>query len=66
MLCPNCKSPKVRVVDTLPLGDTEIFRRRRCSDCGHRFRSVETMDDGSQAFKYKYSEATFLRSEKKK
>lgn len=42
MLCPNCNSPDTRVIDSRTSKDNQSIRRRReCSDCGHRFTTLE-------------------------
>lgn len=63
MICPKCKSSNIGVTDTMPLGDAEIFRRRKCRDCGYGFRTMEMLDDGSVDFKRKYNEAVLTKSD---
>ena len=57
MFCPKCKSESIKVVDTMPGANNDIYRRRRCLNCGESFRSIEKIDDGTKAFQYGYSEA---------
>lgn len=40
MKCPECKN-KIVVVDEVRTPDNEVYRRNRCSECGHLFYSVE-------------------------
>lgn len=42
--CPECGCEKIRVVDTMPDEKRKIFRRRKCTDCGCTFRTVEIID----------------------
>lgn len=40
MNCPHCGSYQVRTVDTRAY-DTEVRRRRECTDCMERFNTIE-------------------------
>ena len=40
--CPECKSFRLRVVDTRPRWDT-MRRIRECHDCGSRFQTIEVV-----------------------
>lgn len=62
MQCPKCGSKKVFVMNTMPFDNSKLYRKRGCKDCGARFSTVETLDDGSSAFKYEYAEALKRRS----
>ena len=62
MQCPNCNSERTRVKDTMNAPDGKIYRRRKCSDCGQVFRSVEVGDDGTDEFRKKYLEAIESKS----
>lgn len=42
VVCPNCGSNKVSVLETTIKGDAR-FRKRACSECTLRFMSVETI-----------------------
>lgn len=43
MICPYCRHPDSRVVDSRTSDDGAAIRRRRqCTDCGRRFSTVET------------------------
>lgn len=58
MTCPNCSSYNVKVVDTMSSADgLSVYRRKKCRECGAKFRTVEVIDDGSEAFKNGYLEA---------
>ena len=57
MKCPNCGSENYRATDTMHGPDGNIYRRRKCVDCNRSFRTVETVDDGSEEFKKSYREA---------
>ena len=42
MVCPACKKGDTTVVDSRPLGQGDIVRRRReCFECRHRFTTYE-------------------------
>ena len=53
MNCPYCKSNQIRVIDTM-CGCDEIYRRRKCYDCGKTFRTIEMHDDGTNEFSARY------------
>ena len=40
MICPHCGSYQVRTVDSRPY-DTQVRRRRECTDCLKRFNTIE-------------------------
>ena len=40
MFCPNC-SGSISVLDTLN-SETEIYRHRKCQDCGFKFYTIES------------------------
>lgn len=40
MVCPKCKG-KVVIVDSVNTPEEEIYRRRKCIECGHNFYTVE-------------------------
>ena len=49
MHCPKCEG-KVTVCDTVHVKKTnEIYRKRKCTDCGHTFFSVEYEVDNDDA-----------------
>ena len=43
MVCPNCSSDSIYVMDTMTGSDGKIYRRRKCLDCKGNFRTVETI-----------------------
>ena len=48
MKCPVCGCCKDKVLDTRPIDDERIIRRRReCLNCQHRFTSYETVERSS-------------------
>lgn len=40
MKCPVCNHPGAKVIDSR-MKDNLKLRRRECTECGHRFNSVE-------------------------
>jgi transcriptional repressor NrdR len=42
MICPNCKSPNNKVLETRQQGEGELRRRRECLDCKQRFSTLES------------------------
>lgn len=43
MLCPFCRNPDSRVIDSRASEDgSSIRRRRQCTDCGRRFSTIES------------------------
>ena len=40
MQCPHCGSYQLRTVDSRPY-DTQVRRRRECTDCLERFNTIE-------------------------
>lgn len=56
MTCPKCHYEKTRVTDTLPGDDGAIYRRRKCSECGLIFRTVEVIATGVYGRKFNAAE----------
>ena len=54
MFCPKCKNKKVGVTDTANAPDGRVARVRKCPACGHRFHTMEIIDDGSEDFETEY------------
>lgn len=42
MICPSCNSSNIEVGDTLH-GEREIYRTRKCKDCGFKFYTTESV-----------------------
>lgn len=42
MICPRCGSMNVRVVNS-KTSSKDVVRKRKCSECGKRFYTIETM-----------------------
>lgn len=40
MNCPKC-GKRTAVVDSRPLPNNEVFRRRVCKECGFKFITIE-------------------------
>ena len=42
MLCPECNSDNVGVIDVVKnKQQNEIYRQRKCRDCGYKFHTIE-------------------------
>lgn len=50
MVCPKCKSEKVRVNDTVHTPDNEIYRERKCDCCGYVFYTTEFQVEVNEKF----------------
>ncbi len=45
MRCPFCNQDNTRVVDTRPMDEGNVIRRKRhCDECGKRFTTYETVE----------------------
>ncbi len=45
MICPKCKNPETRVIDSRETNEQrEIRRRRKCSQCNFRFTTFERVE----------------------
>lgn len=46
MRCPACGRPDTRVLDTRPVQDRRVIKRRReCEACGERFTTYERLEE---------------------
>jgi len=64
MLCPHCNSPNHKVINTKP-GESDraiapirialncTRRRRECLDCGHKFTTIEEVEERRENFNYR-------------
>ena len=57
MVCPECKSVNITVVDTIPGDYNEVYRRRRCKDCKQLIFTVEFEVKDNSFFRELYTEA---------
>ena len=63
MHCPKCKGDTA-VTNTLHNDDlNEVYRRRKCKDCGYSFYTVEEEKEVKGAFRIILSKARFLRAQ---
>lgn len=53
MKCPKCAGD-VRVRDTTYTEENEIYRRRKCLDCGHVFYTMEFEIEDTPAFQQEW------------
>ena len=44
MVCPYCRSEKLKVVDKRESSESSVRRRRRCEDCKKRFTTYERIE----------------------
>ena len=45
LVCPECNSAQLYVVDSRNNKEDYVARRRKCEACGHRFPTVEIPKD---------------------
>lgn len=46
MRCSSCQNKQTRVLDSRPIEDGDVIRRRReCEACGHRFTTFERVEE---------------------
>lgn len=46
MKCPKCESIRTKVIDSRPIEDNKVIRRRReCEDCKGRFTTYERIEN---------------------
>lgn len=55
MKCPKCEG-KTKVIDTVHGSSNEVYRRRKCLECDHRFYTQESEAVNNAAFKSEYWE----------
>lgn len=64
MTCPDCCG-KVTVADTVHITDTnEIYRKRKCLECGHVFYTTEFEVEKTEQFRNEWNK--FVRKLKTK
>ena len=61
MICPNCGSQNIHVTETYPADPEHIFRRRKCKDCGERFKTAELIMADNDPLRYKLYKADLVR-----
>lgn len=68
MLCPDCNSADVKVLDTLSR-PVDIYRQKKCNACGKKFFSKEiyvNYEEGAPLFREWSRERSRKRDAKKK
>lgn len=65
MKCPKCDG-KLKTIDTVHTDENEIYRKRKCSDCGHIIYTAEYIVFPNQEFLDEYHEAYRRRSKSAK
>lgn len=66
MKCSKCGSNNLRVMDTFSDLDEEIYRRRKCLDCGEKIYTVEYEVEPNEEFKKAYGKANRTKHAKYK
>lgn len=61
MVCPECKSVNITVMDTMPGDYNEVYRRRKCQDCKRLIYTVEFEFKDDSLFRALYSKASSKR-----
>lgn len=62
MYCPKCKA-KTAVTITMHNDDfNEVYRRRRCKECGYSFYTAEVEKEAKGAFRIMLSQAAEARA----
>lgn len=64
MKCPCCSSLNVKVIHTDNYRDY-IRRKRKCFDCGRRFKTIETYTDKTKREVEQWKESTNCESSTK-
>lgn len=54
MKCPKCNG-KVQVVDCVNTQYNEVYRKRKCTECGHVFYTCECMVYPDEEFKEEWN-----------
>lgn len=49
MKCPKCKH-KTKVINSRPIPENKVYRRRACLECEHRFTTYEVFNPGLEMF----------------
>lgn len=52
MRCPKCNGNDVCVTDSMTSDDNKVRRRRKCSNCGFIFRTIEVIVDETKGTKH--------------
>lgn len=65
MLCPKCKG-KLGVIDNVNAPDNELYRLRRCKECGHTIYTIEYEADADKYFLNRWDEHHRNRHRNKK
>lgn len=63
MNCPNCQSTSHGVIESRKRSNTEIRRRRECTDCAWRWTTIEVTADELSTLRWvgkKYSELRLM------
>lgn len=55
MNCPKCKSKKVTVKDAVDVSWNEVYRAKKCQDCGHLFFTCEFEVEPTARFKKEWN-----------
>lgn len=68
MLCPKCGN-RLGVVETRDWSDGNVYRRRKCKNCGHLIATIEIKIPYDNQFRREWNDAVIrarqIREEKK-
>ena len=62
MICPNCNSFNVHVVETICGEDIEhVYRRRKCRECNTKFQTIEIVIGDRSSYRKSFTEACYFK-----
>ena len=61
MVCPKCKG-KIQNVATVNVSWNEVYRRKKCLDCGHVFYTAEFEVEVTKRFKREWNLYEYKRN----
>lgn len=62
MKCSKCGSDNLRVMDTFSYLDEEVYRRRKCLDCGELIYTVEYEVEFNDEFHKTYKQLCHMKN----
>lgn len=61
MVCPKCKG-KLKVIDSMDVSQNEVYRRKKCLNCGHLLYTCEFEVEATKLFKKEWNMYKTTRS----